>query len=551
MADAAKPSYEVVTAIDLPGLQAAMQEMVTTATSEQTQTAKALQGVQEMFSQASQALTGQSGIMPVFISRTNTLLGRWKSPADGELFNQYRNQSVQSMADAVPQLEQPGPAVQSAVIGIGMTKADVDKNAEAFNAAIAQYNAKLTAGSPFMSTGAQGVMANRPWTAEEQKALLDSLIKQLRPLVEDSGRALTALGQTYQAVAAEVTAATANLKWVGPKAANPDVAVKSAPGPGSAPQQKGPGQKPRGSEKQGGGEQKGGGGAGGQQGGGAAGGDQAGGGAAGGDQAGGASGGDQSGDQGQQPGGGTGLAGNPVTVPPVQLPVPQPGPPAVPPPWTTPGPDAGIPLPTPLPSAKDPLGLGNGKFPGLGGGGGGGGIGGGIPNARGIGEGIGGGGKAVGKPIPKSDQNIAQAARNLTAGPESTTGQAPSLAGGPATGGGQTSTGGGGGMPPMMPPGTAGAGGGGTGPSTGGRPGTGAARPGGPGRVRADAPTPGVPAGLRGRSATADSGRTSVSTDRQRQREGAETLQMLDEELWTVDDPAAAAKRSETRRPAR
>jgi hypothetical protein len=92
----------------------------------------------------------------------------------------------------------------------------------------------------------------------------------------------------------------------------------------------------------------------------------------------------------------------------------------------------------------------------------------------------------------------------------------------------------------MMPPGAMAPGGGGR----GGKPGAGAIRPGGRARNRQTGETPGVPAGLRGKVGRARSGAfpsVPATTRRRLEKEqNAETLQLLDEELWKVEETEPA-----------
>jgi hypothetical protein len=101
----------------------------------------------------------------------------------------------------------------------------------------------------------------------------------------------------------------------------------------------------------------------------------------------------------------------------------------------------------------------------------------------------------------------------------------------------------------MMPPG-------GMAPGTGGgnragKPGAGTVRPVGRKRDRQQGDTPGVPAGLRGKAGRELPGAfpsAPASTRRRYEDEAAETLQLLDEELWKVEESATAAPATQQRR---
>lgn len=195
----------------------------------------------------------------------------------------------------------------------------------------------------------------------------------------------------------------------------------------------------------------------------------------------------------------------------------------------------------PLPGSLESSGGGLGGARGGGLGGAGGGVGGG-----GGGNGLPGGGlgdaRTLRPGIPgQLDPTIAQTARPMTA-PPPTTAQAPVLPGGTTAAGATAGPGGSAMPPPMMPPaGMAGAGAGG---GRGGRPGSSAVRPGGTGRVRPGGPPPGVPAGLLGKAGRAEAMGAfpplpaSTAKAKRRQQDQIETLQLLDEELWTVEREA-------------
>ena len=189
-------------------------------------------------------------------------------------------------------------------------------------------------------------------------------------------------------------------------------------------------------------------------------------------------------------------------------------------------------------------GLGSGRDGGAGGIGGGradGGLGkiDGPGKGGGIG-GIGGGPGQVGalQDASGNTQQIPQAARNLTAQTGGQIGAAPQLTGG---GGGPSGTATGapvGGVPPMMPPMMPGGGGGGG----SGKPRPGTAPPVAPGRMRPAGANAGVPAGLLGRAAANDPAARARRGDRGGwvRREAPETEELLDEELWRVEEPEPA-----------
>jgi hypothetical protein len=193
-----------------------------------------------------------------------------------------------------------------------------------------------------------------------------------------------------------------------------------------------------------------------------------------------------------------------------------------------------------------PLGIGpgsKGKLPSLGGPGkGGGGLGG--LGGGGLGKGLRNGLPdlaKVGDPALRGDPQIARAGQQVSAPAQPSTGQAPAapngLAGSPA---GTPAGGSGGAPPPMMPPG-AGAGGGG---GRGGKPGAGAIRPVNRKRKSQEDETPGVPIGLRGKAGRSLPGGFPMvpasSRRRADEREKADTIELLDEELWKVEEAEAA-----------
>ncbi|MEU0091536.1 hypothetical protein [Kribbella sp. NPDC006257] len=232
---------------------------------------------------------------------------------------------------------------------------------------------------------------------------------------------------------------------------------------------------------------------------------------------------------------GTGLAGLPNTPLPI-TPIPPSGPVNLPGAHTPPQlplipPPGGIPYPpgTPLPSAtKLPKGAGLGKSV-LGGGGGRGALGLGkqhLPDFSGGTTGDGATGPA-------------QAARQMNSRALPTTPQPPTAAAPPGsttpTGTPASST-----PPPMMPPGAMGSG--------NGKPKPGTATPVVQGRGRSQNRLPGVPPKLRGRTGKSDAanslasfGAPAAAARRRKaeEKEQVDTVQLLDEELWTVQDAPA------------
>ncbi|MFI5736312.1 hypothetical protein ACIA49_39725 [Kribbella sp. NPDC051587] len=342
-------------------------------------------------------------------------------------------------------------------------------------------------------------------TADEQKTNIQNTINLIRPKVIQAGATLDYLADYLQSSGTSIVSASSQMKWVGPGAgagagAPPGGVPGGAPGgvPGGAPTDAGG---PAGQE-------------------------------AGGAPTDAGAGGETPGAGGEMPGGDTGLAGMPTAPPPVMPPpvkmptVPSPHLPGMPPP-------VAMPPVAPLPVRPGTGARGIGRI----GGGGPGGIGGGI----GGGPGKGGGGLKTGNGF----QQIPRAAQQVSAAPAPSGGQAPTAPTGLSSGAGAGAGSSGGGMPPMMPPmGGAGAG--------DGRNGKGAPiRPVGRKRDRRDEETPGVPVGLRGRAGKDLPGAFPAvpANTRRRQDSGpaAETLQLLDEELWQVDEAEVAAPQATPR----
>ncbi|GAA0612463.1 hypothetical protein HPO96_22755 [Kribbella sandramycini] len=230
---------------------------------------------------------------------------------------------------------------------------------------------------------------------------------------------------------------------------------------------------------------------------------------------------------GGMPPGGPSLAGMP---PGATLPKPPVLPPLTPPVL----PDLTHPIPPAGPPAMSGIGVPPSGGPRGGGAG--------LPRGAGIG-GLGGikglGKPGIGLPGTLGSDQVARAAHPLQAPPALSGGQAPS------NGLSSTSTAGpagaGGGMPPpMMPPGgAAGAGPGGR----AGKPGASTIRPPARKRTRRDE-TPGVPSELRGRSGRDLPAAFPLPPATPRRRPDkdpqAQTLQLLDEDLWKVEHPEPA-----------
>ena len=339
---------------------------------------------------------------------------------------------------------------------------------------------------------AQEALANTPPTPGQDFAGIQRAIE--KPYQEANGQAMTALDGTWDAAANAVRGAGSGSDW-----------QQQAPAPGSAPGAS-PEQSPSGAQSPAGADPSTA-----TQANQAAPGQAANPAQAGaGPSQGGASPAGSAGGGGSAPdpslAGGLGAA---PTIPPPTLPPATPlGPPVVP--------GGGGPMMPMIPPA----------FPGAGirGGGGGG------------GGGFGGGGRIPGVSIGGSaaSGSIPAAGPTVSTPPVPTAGTAPAAQGGPTAA--QSTTGAGGGIPPMMPPmGGAAAGGG-----RGGGPGSGAAQR--PGRNRRrDEPTPGLPAVLSGKAGKADlhafTARTRATAP---ESDVPTTVQLIDEDLWQVAEPAPA-----------
>jgi hypothetical protein len=547
--------YTSITGGTVPELTQAMTQLVAYAEGEKDMATRLGKAVQ-MWQNSADEVTNTAVL---FMGATRKVRESWTGRTDAPLFDDATNNSLSSMATAAAKMgnstsgpsggSTPWQALQAAAAQIPITQNAVKEQQRQFDAALAAFNA---------SFGTRVVPKGGSINISPTQADLAALVATLRPIVQAAGVSLNQLGAAYDVAAAAVQSGSTGLKWVGPKAgdANADDSGNAATGPAARGGVTGSAGSVTGSAGGVGGAAGGGDGAAGST---AAGGDAgAGGGTAGSAQGGAAgAGGSQGGATGGAPAGsgtgGTGLSGvgtlPPPTIAPSGLPTqpntnlsnhPQTGLPLVP--ITSNGRDN-------LPVAKATTGTGTGRFtpfPLSGGGkGGGGGVGGGGIGSGGLGDaktGTGTGGSNL-------DRQIPQAGKPMTATPPTGTGQAPAMPTGGTTAAGQPSgPGGAGAPPPMMPPvGMAGAGAGGR----GGRPGAGTVRPGGPGRSRPTGPTPGVPASLRGRSGKSeDRGGfpmlppASASKVQRRHGDEVETLQLLDEELWTVEGGATASATS-------
>ncbi|MFC9687717.1 hypothetical protein ACFTSF_04205 [Kribbella sp. NPDC056951] len=385
-------------------------------------------------------------------------------------------------------LESVGITIKFSADAVKMVQDRVDLAVAANNRA----NASHTSG------GSKGGGVTYTPTAEEKADNNHATFLALKPDVVAAGGILNSLAGHLDQMGPALVEASSKLKWNGPGAnpgepgSVPGTAPGTAPGttpggvPGGAPTDPGA---PTGQDAGAGPEP----------------------------------GGETPGAGGEMPGGDTGLAGMPPTAPPV-----------MPPPVKLPTlPPTSLPhLPPPLaipPIAPLPVRPGTGG-PGIGR------VGGGGPG--GIGGGVGGLGKGGDLKTGNGFQQIPRAGQQVSAAPVPSGGQAPAAATGLSSGSGAGAAGGGG-MPPMMPP-MGGAGGGGRNGKTGAP-----IRPVGRRRERREEDTPGVPVGLRGRAGRDLPGAFPAvpASTRRRQDTGpsAETLQLLDEELWKVDETEVAA----------
>ncbi|MGW6282656.1 hypothetical protein [Kribbella sp. NPDC055071] len=525
--------YDKITGTDIPSLTQAMQTLLSFAQGEQP-TVKLLAVGQEMWPKAADRLEKAADD---FVTAAQQARAGWNGK-DADGFSSAVSSSVKSMDESAKQIRTPVGALKETQKVAEQTIKTVEDQAKAFNAKLQELAKKVWP----------------PGTTQEQ--IQKEAVAALLPYVKAAGQALTALGKSYKAAGTAVKMAAEGHKWVGPKdsvsaATTPRGGSKQPTGGGTQGGQGQQGSQQSGQQS----EQQGGQQAGGQQ----AGGEQSGGGQAGGGQAGseggGESGGDQSGEQGgdqggvQLPGGaeqgGSSLAGGAVTLPqplPQNVPLPTTGGVTLPPPA------ASVPLPPGLIGIKPVV---PGTIGSTAGGVGITGIGGGV-------GGIGGGGKAtiggsvirpggVGKTgLPDLERQIAQAARTMGTS-LSASGQAPTLPSSAPGAAGAAPTGTGGTPMTPMGGGLAGAGGG---AGAGGNEGSPRSRHRLPrGTIRAPqaderpiGQAPGVPSGLKGRSSKPDRDDGFVmplpmATRRPtKQRDQAKSLELLDEDLWNVDD---------------
>ena len=494
-------------ATTMEALQTAMTQIDTIAQSE-----KAVQGqLATSATMWTKSTTALDDVLATFPQLSRDLLGSWKSPADSSLFDQAQQASTNSLAASRDSTTRAPSALTTMSEAIGATATATATAKGQIDELMKKYQAALAYVLP-----------------ADLAALEAEFVAQGQPIVQKAGADLNTLAERYTITGPQLLEAGQELKWDGPGAGNSmstGTGAKAA-GPSGTGTSSGSGAA---------GEQSGAGAAGAGAGTGAAG-AGAGAGAAG-AGAGAAGAGETGGEEAGDDGGGTGLAGvgtipkPPVALPPGSLPTP-----------SLPGtvPVGGVPLP-PLGSGLTPVGqmLGSGgkaKLPGLGGlgsGGLGGGGGGGLP----------GGGLAGGKPgasLPSAgEQAIPRAGEQLTSPQQAATGRPPAAPGAPGQPGTTGPASGSSTPPPMMPPGGMGAAGAG---GSAGRTGAGAIRPGGRGRSRQTGDTPGVPAGLRGKAGQAGAFPSAPASTRRRQEkdQDAETLQLLDEELWTVEENASS-----------
>ncbi|MEU4193253.1 hypothetical protein AB0E69_15255 [Kribbella sp. NPDC026611] len=471
-----------------------------------------------------------------FQSASGALMQGWTSKREAPVFESASSATQKALHDsasAVDGSEGRGTIEQMCIETVHYMNSSLNAATQAeeqVRAAAAAYLATRPTGTSYQGMGGPLGRGPDPAAVAAFVAAEAAAVEAVRPVVLHVGNLLSTQNTVYSSIGQQILAAAQGLQWVGPNGqARAGTGGDTGGNAGSRAGDTSAGD--TGDQTGTAGDQAGadqtGAGAGGDAGGGAGGG-------AGGDQ-----GGDQSGQvpgAGQLPGGGssalppgspghgTGLAGLPAM-------------PALTPPMG----DSMMPLPSatipPVPPMADVPALPVGGVGGLGGigSGGSGGIGGIGGGSGGIGGGIGKGdlGKsAVG--LGKADQQIAQAARLQPAAPPSA-GQAPATPAG-LTGGTGAAGAAGGGIPPMMPPMGAGAG------AEGGsrRSGSGAIRPVGRERRRTNGSTPGVPEALQGRASKA----SFQAKPARREKEQAATLEVLDEDLWTVEasEPAAAPK---------
>ncbi|GAA1689558.1 hypothetical protein GCM10009745_38410 [Kribbella yunnanensis] len=428
-----------------------------------------------------------------FWGSTMTLMGPWAKQAESAVYRTAAERSTKSLhdsADAITGSRAGGPS---------QAGGNLDS---AFGVIEGNINTVKTSATQVLQDAKNHQMAmdNGPVLAD-----VTAVENQLRANLVRVGEQMDQLALQYVAFGDQVKAVGSSVRWQGPHS---DVSGGAPPGSPGAPSNSpgGPAGAPTG-EAPAGGETPGGEDAGGAPG-----------------EAPGEAGG---GPEGSAPGGDdTGLAGTPT------LPAPPPVTPLrpLPPLDLTP-----VPPLTPL----APIGSVGGSSGTSAGGGRGGGVGGG---------GLGGLGGSKAGPLKPLDglgqQQIPSVAKTTGTEGAPSAGRAPTMPGGLTTGGTSGATGGGGMPPPMMPPMAGGAGGGGK----AGKPGTGAVRPNGRERSRATGPTPGVPDRLRGKARNKGAFPVAVTrSSGRRDTDPVDGLQILDEELWTVEPTGTTAEQPKPR----
>ncbi len=464
-------------------------------------------------------------VIASFPAVNNELLALWTSPADSSLYRQAGEASVNSLSNASAAISgssnaggpgQNGGSIPARLSGLadmvvsvaastGATKQWLDQAIKVFRASL-------------MPRGI-GKGQSAPLTAEDIQAKEIEFVNNHRGPVLQAAALLQSLAGSYESNGPAIVAAAQSLQWVGPGAGN-RISGSRDGGPG------GPGGTPNGGDM-------------GPAGGPEAGTDQAGPEGGAGDAGGAPPGGETAPPGGETaPQGGPGLAGVPPTLPATAPPSVSTMPPNIPP-----SPPAGVPPLGTLPVGGLPVGgttnpsKGGGRF------GGGGGIGGGkadFPRTGTTAQNL----PTVGQQqIPRAGEQLTQSQPLSGGRPSATTTGGTGLAGNTSAGTGA------GGVPPMMPPGGAGAAG--AGGNRAGKPGSGAIRPVGRKRERKQDETPGVPVGLRGKAGRDLPGAfpaVAAGTRRRHERDEADTLQLLDEDLWKVEETEVVAAPAQRRR---
>ncbi|MEV6283166.1 hypothetical protein [Kribbella sp. NPDC051770] len=551
----AKTSYNdgagVNSATTLDQLEAALNQLFQVASGERGMVAS-VNASKDAWDQAGQGIFDAVTELP---RNTSQVMTSWTDDA-AKLFEQATERSTRSLATAHGSIvgAAAGPSGGSGVVNaLTSLAANITRTVEQAAVIKGEADRQIAFARQYAAN-----TINEPGAAmvASEAEIANQYVDQIRPTVAQLGTALDLLGTIYEGTGQQVTSAAAQLKWDGPGA--------NGAGPGGVPAGAGAGPASAGA---GGGPAGATGGPGGAPGGPA---DAAGpGGGAGGpaDAAGGPGGaaggpGGATGGPGGAPGGPAGpVGGGPGGTELSRLSpgggglptLPNGGLPQLP---TQTLPNNGLPLPPAGGLPLQPLGAGlngsgpngKGKLPPLptlgkpvGLGGGGGGLGGGLGGGSGLG-GLRGGGGDVGLGKGGGDQLIPRAGEQLTPPNQAAVGRGPAA---PGSASGTTSAGtpgGPAGGSPMMPPmgGAAGAGGGGR----GGRPGAGAIRPVNRKRKTREDETPGVPVGLRGKAGRELPGAfpTLPVTNRRRKDERdkpIDTIQLLDEELWKVEEAQA------------